>query len=632
MYSLGIIFFEMNFPLKTAMERARVLGDIRNVNHTLPVTFEEPERSAQGDIINALVKHKASERPSSIELLRGGRIPLQIEDETIRIALDGIVDSTSAYHTKLMSGLFARTKEEDSIRNYTYDTTLKPNSDSDDLLRTLIKQRIMTVFRRHGAVEKSRPLLLPNSSYYANTAVRLLNTSGMLVQLPYDLTLPHARILAKQLLPGRKTFAFGDVYREALTGGHPRSHAEVDFDIVSFDNLDLALHEAEVIKVIDEIIDEFPSLSSVQLCYYINHSRLLDNILDFCGIIESKKAIVKDVISKLNIGQWTWAMIRNELRAPSIAIPATSLDELVRFDFRDSYAEAIPKLRLQLPNTEELESTFSHLQAVTTYLEHFSVRRKIYISPLSSFNDKFYRGNILFQCISVKRHPDVFAAGGRYDRLILEHRSNPKLESRHAVGFNLGWEKILTSMIRYQKHKKPSRNTEADVRSQWSQRRCDVLVNSFDAATLRSTGLKILQELWANDISSELAIDSIALEGSAQHQTQYIESHDYIILIKQDEIVKARNLVRKEDVELRSSELVGWLRNEIRDRDRAEGRAYDRTRLLRQASQQDPVAASGERDADVKVLISLTRSKKTNRQNIVEDGNVVRQSMLIFTH
>lgn len=39
---------------------------------------------------------------------------------------------------------------------------------------------------------------------------------------------------------------------------------------------------------------------------------------------------------------------------------------------------------------------------------------------------------------------DVFAAGGRYDSLIREHRhktgSNP--EERHAVGFNLAWEKL----------------------------------------------------------------------------------------------------------------------------------------------------------------------------------------------
>ena len=621
MYSLGIILFEMSFPLKTAMERAQILGHLHERNHTLPVLFETPEKSVQGDIIEALVKHKPSERPSSIELLRSGKIPLQIEDETIRMALDGIADSASPYYTKLMSGLFSQTRDEDNIRSYTYDTSLKANSDYEDLLRGIVKQRLTAIFRRHGAVEKSRPLLLPNSTYYTNTAVRLLNASGMLVQLPYDLTLPHARMLAKHLLPGRKTFSFGDVYREAPNGGHPKSHGEVDFDIVSLDNLDLALREAEVIKVIDEIIDAFPSLATVQLCYHINHSRLLDNILDLCSVVDSKRAVVKEIISKLNIGQWTWAKIRNELRAPSIAIPSTSLDELMRFDFRDTYAKAIPKLRLLLPNSEELESTFSHLQAVTTYLDRFSVKRKIYINPLSSFNDKFYRGNFLFQCIVDKRHRDVFAAGGRYDGLILEHRSNPKIEKRHAVGFNLGWERLFTSMAQHQKNPKVLKNFEEDAGNQWLPRRCDVLINSFDAATLRSTGIKILQELWANDISSELVIDTVALEGSGQQQTQ--EPHGYVVFIKQDESLRVRNMVRKEDVELRSSELVGWLRSELRDRDRAEGRTYDRARLLRQASQQDPVASSGDRDADVKVLVSLSRSKKTNRRNIIEDGMLV---------
>ena len=50
---------------------------------------------------------------------------------------------------------------------------------------------------------------------------------------------------------------------------------EVDFDIVSTDTLDLALKEAEVIKVLDEIVTTFPSLSSTQMCFHLGHSQLL---------------------------------------------------------------------------------------------------------------------------------------------------------------------------------------------------------------------------------------------------------------------------------------------------------------------------------------------------------------------
>ena len=621
MFSLGIIFFEMNYPLKTAMERVQMLEQLRGEKHTLPSDFEKPELSTQGDIIDSLLRHKPSERPSSTELLRSGKVPFELEDETIRIALQGIADTTSPYYTKLVSGLFSQTRQDAHVKDHTYDTLLAANAENHDgLLRCLVRDKITAVFRRHGAVEQPRPLLLPSSAHYSSTAVRLLNSSGTLVQLPYDLTLPNARMLAKQLSCGRKTFAFADVYRENPTGGHPKRHGEVDFDIVSYDNLDLALREAEVLKVIDEILDITPSLASVQMCYHINHSQILDHILDFCDIVASKRPAVKEIISKLNIGQWTWPKIRNELRAPSIAIPSTSLDELMLFDFRDTYDKAVPKLRSLLHNTEELESTFSHLQAVTTYLLRFSVKRKVYISPLSSFNDKFYRGNILFQCIYDSKKRDVFAAGGRYDRLIMEHRSTSKIEDRHAVGFNLGWERLLTSMVRYQKSSSKHflKEPEEGSRSQWTPRRCDVIVDSLDSATLRSSGLTIVQELWANDISAELVIDTSSEASGRQQSEEGTAPHSWIVIVKQDDTLKVRSS-RKEDHEIRASELVAWLRSEMRERDRVEGKTHDRTRLLRQTSSH-PELAFNDREADVRVLVSQTRGKKTNRRSIIEDG------------
>jgi len=84
MYSLGIIFFEMCFPLKTAMERDATIRMIRQKDHTLPDAFKSPEKSAQGSIIMSLISHRPSERPSSAELQRSGKIPMQIEDGTIR--------------------------------------------------------------------------------------------------------------------------------------------------------------------------------------------------------------------------------------------------------------------------------------------------------------------------------------------------------------------------------------------------------------------------------------------------------------------------------------------------------------------------------------------------------------------
>ena len=110
----------------------------------------------------------------------------------------------------------------------------------------------------------------------------------------------------------------------------------------------------------------------------------------------------------------------------------------------DLPGKAFAKLREIFNGTEYLDrcpSVFAHLDAVATYAKRFNVQRSVYVSPLSSFNDKFYRNGILFQCLYDAKRRQVFAAGGRYDSLIQEHRPRVQKSSDacHAVGFNLGW-------------------------------------------------------------------------------------------------------------------------------------------------------------------------------------------------
>lgn len=80
---------------------------------------------------------------------------------------------------------------------------------------------------------------------------------------------------------------------------------------------------------------------------------------------------------------------------------------------------------------------------------------------------------------------------------------------------------------------------------------------------------------------------------------------------------KVRSLVRREELDIRSSELVPWLRAEVQARQHREGLADPRQ--SRQPTQQD-VLLSSERANDVRILVPQHRSKKTNRRNIVESG------------
>lgn len=339
MYSLGVIFFEMCHALPTGMERDQTLREIREKNHILPATFEQSEKVVQGQIIKSLLSHIPNERPTASELLSSGRIPLQVEEETFRRAIVHLLsDPDSPDYKKILSAIFSQSPKKFEDIAWDMDSSKAPGA-NELLIQSLVKEKLTSIFRRHGAIESSRQVLFPRSQHYPAGAVRLLDVSGNLLQLPYDLTVPNARAIPRQDTSLEKTYAFGTVYRESSHGSEPRTHREVDFDIVSHNTLDLALKEAEVIKVLDEIIEEFPPLQSTSMCFLVNHSDLLQLIMEFCRITPSQSPLVKDVISKLNVGKFTIQKIRSELRSPAIGVASTSLDDLARFDFRGMWAQ-----------------------------------------------------------------------------------------------------------------------------------------------------------------------------------------------------------------------------------------------------------------------------------------------------
>lgn len=149
------------------------------------------------------------------------------------------------------------------------------------------------------------------------------------------------------------------------------------------------------------------------------------------------------------------------------------------------------------------------------------------------------------------------------------------------------------------------------------------MVASFDESVLRTIGLNVVSELWGNDISAELAADTASLE---ELLAKYKENnHSWIIIVKTESIdrgFKIKNLVRKEDTDVKSHELLAWLRSEIRHRDRR-GHKEDVPKLTKSPSQQDTTTLARTRDPDVRVLAAHHKSKKTNRRNIIGQGSFI---------
>ncbi|KAM4056369.1 kinase [Hirsutella rhossiliensis] len=568
MYSLGIIFFEMCYEPMLGMQKADVIGQLRRPSPLLPADFKPAEKT-QTEIVLALIQHNPRDRPSSADLLESGKLPVQMEGETIRRILSGLSDPSSPYYLKMLSTLFARPIA--ATKDYAWDMIAGTPSPAELLSQGAAKSALTSIFRRHGALEARRSSIYPRSPYYGDNVVQVLDPNGTVLQLPYDLTLGHARMVAKHPPGIQRTFTFGTIFRDRKDTGQPQMFGEVDFDIVTCDTLDLALKEAEVLKVLDEIIFAFPSLSSGQMCFHVGHSDLLQLIFEHCRIEPACRRAAADVLSKLNIHNHTWHKIRLELRSPAVGLSATSVDELQRFDFRDTPNKAFSKLKMLFEGGDiyqRASSILAHLKEVAEYTKRFGVSTKVYVNPLNSLKESFYVGGILFSCLYDKRVKDVFAAGGR-----------------------LAWERL--ARIHKQGGKAFLKKPDDEMDMSFSGKRCDTLVASFDAAVLRSTGIEILHKLWAHDISAELAKDARSPEDLlVKHRD---DNYSWIIIIKQDSMLKIKTMGRNDvaDVDIHMTKLVSWMRVQ-----------------------------------DVKVLIAQTRSKKFNRRTVVEQAQASAASLV----
>jgi eukaryotic translation initiation factor 2-alpha kinase 4 len=131
--------------------------------------------------------------------------------------------------------------------------------------------------------------------------------------------------------------------------------------------------------------------------------------------------------------------------------------------------------------------------------------------------------------------------------------------------------------------------------------------------------LEILRALWAHDISAELASDARSPEELPQRD------YCWLVIIKPDNMLKVKTLIRKDapDADIQANQLISWLRAEFRERD---ARSQAKGRAILSPVDAPALGTTGatneQREQQVRVLVAQTKSKKVNRQNVVEQAQV----------
>ncbi|CEP63771.1 serine/threonine-protein kinase GCN2 LALA0_S09e02124g [Lachancea lanzarotensis] len=544
MYSLGIIFFEMIYPFGTGMERVNVLKMLRTPEVVFPADFDGNKLAVEKKIIRELLDHDPSKRPNAQKLLRSGLLPVKHHDDVMRDALRNLADPSSPWQQQVRENLFAQPY---SVTNDILFDNGKPTSTPfNQLLKSQIMEEIIKIFKRHGAIENSETsVIFPKAPIYSTQNVyEVLDKGGSVLQLQYDLTYPMARFIAKGPNCVSKQYRVQHVYRPPLqthTSAEPRRFVEVDFDIVSQSSAETPFHDAESIKVVDEIIKRLPIFGKVNTVFSVNHADILESIFGFCGIDKAQHSLVSHMLSQVGFAK-SFKDVKNELKSV-LNLSSTSLNDLELFDFRldfESAKKRLHKIMVDSSYLTKVDESLQYISRVLSFFKPLKVTRNTLLCPLSNYNWSFYRGNIMFQAVyDDERSRSLIAAGGRYDKLIsiIARPSGGNINSvQRAVGFNLAWETILMVAQNYFKlaagkkiKKRSSFLKDSDL--DWKPKRCNVMVSSFSSHILDTIGVEILNQLWKANISADFVRNCYTVDDVVSIAQR--DGVDWIIFIKQ---------------------------------------------------------------------------------------------------
>jgi translation initiation factor 2-alpha kinase 4 len=161
-----------------------------------------------------------------------------------------------------------------------------------------ICQKLQLICENHGAVRLRTPLLRPRVENVAATGggpAELLNTRGVVLVLPEDLTVTFARAIGRggSATSNIKRYDIDRVYHKSLAGGHPREALQASFDIVHEDHGCATEICTETLLVASKVMEILPSQSTQcsvpslntrgpPWFIRVNHTRLTEAILDLC--------------------------------------------------------------------------------------------------------------------------------------------------------------------------------------------------------------------------------------------------------------------------------------------------------------------------------------------------------------
>ena len=398
-----------------------------------------------------------------------------------------------------------------AVRDVTYDFDVYtgPVYPRNVLAQQMVHESVKSVFLRHGALRVKTAHLAPCTKLFEQLefAVNLMDRSGALVTLPYDLRIPFARYVARKGVVQMRRFDVGCVYRvNRILGAHPKELYECVFDIVTSAPEDL-VPDAEVLLVVAEIIKEFPSLDNKSYYIRVNHTGIIKSFLTSIGVSDERQSelisILQETLGEKERSDQIGSFIEN-LQTSEHA--GTALCEFLNFE------GPVIKLRQHLIGTMKRKSligqtarqAYHDLEKITSHAKTFGISLPLVVNTSMVYNFQHFSG-LIFQFVAAnirKRKRggvDILAAGGRYDKLISQfRRADALFPSPGGVGVSIAIEKIVSAVVEDQ---------DAFVPCAY-----DVSVCSAGHNPMQQERMRIARDLWNVGIKATMSYGLMPLE------------------------------------------------------------------------------------------------------------------------
>ncbi|KAF8527423.1 hypothetical protein BU17DRAFT_81573 [Hysterangium stoloniferum] len=619
MYSLGIVFFEMNFSFSTQSERIAVLENLRTPEIVFPTTWQGRLRQRQSEgfviivlrkldliaVITSLLQHDVDARPTAQQLSRSDLLPPKVQDEYFRDALSVMTQRGSVHYGEVLNSLFGQAPRPTALA---YDRDLLVPAYAP--LLPIVQDHLSEIFRLHGAVDSSLPSLLPKvqSDDYGPNTVFFLDRDGELVSLPRNGLLPMARRAAQNNIRRIKRYHIGDVFSTSLGGGHPNVRKAAVVDIITPDlTLSAAPAVAELLGIADQCLNAFPGPELQDYVIQVTHTDIKTQIYN--RIPAARRTHVQDVLSQ---GKTSWRTKRGLLVKANIA--KGTLDELEVLSESDD-------LELLMANVSKVSTSLQSMLApmvdeirqVTRYAKAMGVSRAIKFRPLMD-NKNFIESGVWFQIVRPSKRVELIAAGGRYDHLIRKFADpTMQLDAVRAFAVQIDIERIAMHLATHQSTSVSSLIKEKRSFGAFSPRRCDVYVFSFQAGHMIER-LEIAAFLWKHNISADIMYD-IALNNGEDHVKRCADEGILFIVYpkpptaRQDQpAFKVKSVLRETETGVTRHDLVPFLLSQIADQRKIDIAASSITNVSSQTLSKEPTVGD-----DVQLILLQDANRKLKK-------------------